>query len=85
MSQNKKAPAAGLILAGLAAFAYYKYSQMSSAEKATLVSDLKAKGQQLLDDYMPEQVKSMFAKEGHTPSTPQNAEPKFGEGGGYAN
>ena len=84
MNQNKKGPAGGLLLAGLAAFAYYKYSKMSSAEKENLVGDLKAKGQKLYDEYMPEQVKSMFAK-GHTPSTPANATPRFGEGSDYAN
>jgi hypothetical protein len=84
MTQNKKGPGGGLLLAGLAAFAYYKYSKMSSTEKENLVSDLKAKGQKLYDDYMPEQVKSMLAK-GYTPSTPSNATPKFGEGSDYAN
>ena len=84
MSQNKKGPAGGLLLAGLAAYAYYKYSKMSAEEKENLVRDLKAKGQKLYDEYMPEQVKSMFAK-GHTPSTPSNAEPRFGEGSSYAN
>jgi hypothetical protein len=84
MTQNKKGPGGGLLLAGLAAFAYYKYSKMSSEEKENLVSDLKAKGQKLYDDYMPEQVKSMLAK-GHTPSTPSNATPKFGTGSDYAN
>jgi len=83
MIQNKKVPAGGLLLAGLAAYAYYKYSKMSSEEKETLVSDLKEKGQKLYDDYMPEQVKSMFAK-GHTPSTPSNATPNFGVGSSYS-
>ena len=61
MLQNKKFPAAGLLLAGAAAFAYYKYSQMSESEKANLVNDLKEKGKKLFDQYMPE-VKNMFAK-----------------------
>ncbi|HEX8460301.1 MAG TPA: hypothetical protein VF623_02680 [Segetibacter sp.] len=84
MAQNKKAPAGGLLLAGLAAYAYYKYSKMTSEEKENLVGDLKAKGQKLYDEYMPEQVKTMFAK-GYTPSTPSNATPKYGEGSDYAN
>ena len=60
MLQNKKIPAAGLLLAGAAAFAYYKYSQMSETEKANLVNDLKEKGKKLFDQYMPE-IKNMFA------------------------
>jgi len=81
MIQNKKGPAGGLLLAGLAAYAYYKYSQMSSEEKENLVSDLKAKGQKFYDDYMPEQVKSMFAKS--TGTATADANPYFGEGSSY--
>jgi len=81
MLQNKKIPGGGLLLAGLAAFAYYKYSQMSSEEKENLVSELKAKGQKLYDDYMPEQVKNMFPK--NTGNTTASANPHFGEGSAY--
>jgi len=81
MTQNKKGPAGGLLLAGLAAYAYYKYSQMSSKEKENLVSDLKAKGQKLYDDYMPEQVKSMFPKS--TGAATADTNPYFGEGSSY--
>jgi hypothetical protein len=62
MLQNKRLSTGGLVLAGLAAFAYYKYSQMSDQEKTNLVGDLKEKGKKLYDQYMPEQVKNMFAK-----------------------
>ncbi len=51
-----------LIIAGLAAFAYYKYSKMSAQEKDSMVSGLKEKGQKLYDDYIPSNVKDVFAK-----------------------
>lgn len=75
---NKKLPAGTLLAAGLAAFAYYKYSKMSEEQKRTLVSDLKDKAQNLYDQYMPAEVKDIFTKKG-----PAGAESRFGEGGGY--
>ena len=66
MLQNSKIPKGGLLLAGIAAFAYYKYSKMSQEEKTNLVSGLKEKGQKLYDEYMPAQVKEMFATKGNT-------------------
>jgi hypothetical protein len=66
MLQNSRIPKGGLVLAGLAAFAYYKYSKMSQEEKSSLVSDLKEKGQKLYDQYMPSQVKDMFTQKGNT-------------------
>jgi hypothetical protein len=65
-SRKSKGATGGLILAGLAAFAYYKYSKMSQEEKTKLTSDLKDKGQKLYDQYMPAQVKDMFAQKGST-------------------
>ncbi|MGN6616992.1 MAG: hypothetical protein ACTHJ5_07420 [Ilyomonas sp.] len=53
-------PKGGLLLAGLAAFAYYKYSKMSDQEKRDLVNNLKDKGQKLYDQYMPEDLKKVF-------------------------
>jgi hypothetical protein len=52
----------GLILAGLAAYAYYKYNKMSPQEKEDLVGNLKEKGRKLVDQYLPENVKNMFSK-----------------------
>ncbi len=43
----------GLLIAGLAAFAYYKYSKMSPEQKRDLVGNLKAKGKKFLDQFMP--------------------------------
>ena len=82
MTQNKKLPAGGLLLAGIAALAYYKYSKMSSEEKENLVGDLKAKGQKLYDEYMPEKYKSMFSKT--TSGGTASANSHFGEGNAYS-
>ena len=67
-----------MLAAGLAAFAYYKYSKMSEEEKRALASNLKDKAQNLYDQYMPVEVKDIFEKKG-----PANAESRFGEGAGY--
>ncbi len=40
MATNRK----GLLLAGLAAFAYYKYSKMSPEQKKNLFSGIREKG-----------------------------------------
>ena len=45
--RNYSAPAGGLLLAGLAAFAYYKYSKLTTEEKQDLVSNLKERGKKL--------------------------------------
>ena len=62
MLQNSKLPKGGLLLAGLAAFAYYKYSKMSAEDKANLISGLKEKGQKLYEQYAPAEIKDLFAK-----------------------
>jgi len=79
MLQNKKLPTGGLILAGLAAFAYYKYSKMSEEQKRNLMSDLKEKGQKLYEQYVPEDVRNMMSGKGNT-----NTSSQFGEGSAYA-
>lgn len=80
MYNNKKvAGGAGTLLAaGLAAFAYYKYSKMSEEQKKKLTGDLKEKAQDLYDQYAPAELKDLFAKKATT-----NTESRFGEGGGY--
>ena len=45
------------VLAGAAAFAYYKYSKMSEAEKEDLVNNLKEKGKKIYDEYVPGNLK----------------------------
>ena len=62
MLQNRKVPKGGILLAGLAAFAYYRYSKMSEEQKRNLVSGIKEKGKKLYDQYMPTEIKSMLGK-----------------------
>ena len=57
---NTKLP--GLVLAGLAAYAYYKYSKMSADEKRNLVGGLKEKGKKLYDQYVPANLKNNVEK-----------------------
>ena len=45
----------GMLLAGAAAFAYYKYSKMSPEQKKDLVSGLKDKASKFLGGLMPNQ------------------------------
>jgi hypothetical protein len=75
-----------LLLAGLAAFAYYKYNKMSEDEKRNLVSGLKEKGQKLFDQYAPEELKSIFGNKGDTGNTGNTASSNthFGEGSAYS-
>lgn len=47
-----------LLLAGAAAFVYYKYSKMSESEKRDIVDKLKSKGKKIYDDYVPSDVKN---------------------------
>ncbi len=58
MTKNGKL--ATLALAGLAAYAYRKYSKMSPDQKENLASDLKEKGRGLVEKYVPENVRSLF-------------------------
>ena len=60
MLQNRKRPTGTLLLAGLAAFAYYKYSKMSDDQKKNLVGDLKEKGKRFYDDNVPDNIKNLF-------------------------
>ncbi len=77
MLQNRKG-STGLLLAGLAAFAYYKYSKMSEEEKQNLMSTLKEQGKKLYDQYAPEELKSVFSNKGNT-----SGNSNFGAGSGY--
>lgn len=49
---GKRGPGA-LILAGLAAFAYYKYNKMNSQQKKDLVDGLKEKGRKIFGSIIP--------------------------------
>jgi len=48
----------GIFLAALAAFAYYKYSKLTAEQKRDMMNKLKAKGQRLYDEYVPENIKN---------------------------
>lgn len=60
MIQNKKT--GSLLLAGLAAYAYYKYSKMSPEQKKDLTGNIKQKGKDLYDKYVPAEIKNLFEK-----------------------
>jgi len=62
MPRLKKIPKRTLILAGLAVFAYYKYSRMSEQQKKNLVSNLKKKSKKFYDEHMPANIKNLFTK-----------------------
>lgn len=76
--RNKKSSAASLLLAGAAAFAYYKYSKMSPDERKDLVSSLKQKGRDILNKYMP--GSSPAGMDTRTSTAPTE---RFGENSGY--
>ncbi len=59
---QKRMPKGSLLLAGLAAFAYYKYSKLSPEKKQDLTQTLKDKGQKLYDEYVPDELKNMLGK-----------------------
>jgi hypothetical protein len=54
----KKLP--GLLIAGVAAYIYYKYSKMSAGEKKEAINNIKQKGKQLFDQYIPGTLKQKF-------------------------
>lgn len=51
-----------LLLAGLAALAYYKYNKMTAEEKEKLSESFKETGKKILD-LLPVQLKSIFDKQ----------------------
>ncbi|MEO6820613.1 MAG: hypothetical protein ABI266_03595 [Ginsengibacter sp.] len=59
MTTNKKSNTP-LLVAGLAAFAYYKYKKMSPEEKDNLVSTVKQKGMDLYEKYIPQSIKDVI-------------------------
>ena len=49
-----------LVIAGLAAFAYYKYSRLSEEEKRNIVNDIKETGRNIMKEMIPEGIKSFL-------------------------
>ncbi|HEY0677855.1 MAG TPA: hypothetical protein VGD17_06200 [Chitinophagaceae bacterium] len=64
----------GLLLAGAAAFAYYKYSKMSPQQRKDLVGGLKDKATKIFGQFMP--------GEKQTAATTANGQ-HYGEGNQY--
>ena len=50
LTRNKKA--SGLVLIGLAAFAYYKYSRMTAEEKEHFLDTITSTGKNILGKFM---------------------------------
>jgi hypothetical protein len=63
----------GLLLAGVAAYAAYRFSKMSKSERKDMTDRVKAKGQKIYDEYVPGNVKNWFEKNKNTGNA--NAEP----------
>ena len=61
-----------LLLAGAAAFAYYKYSKMSEDQKRNLVGSIKDKGKRFYDEKVPQNLKDVFAKKNGAEATAFN-------------
>lgn len=80
MLKNRNSNSGSLLIAGLAAFAYYKFSKMTPDERRNLVDSLLAKGKKLVDDYVPADIKDKFMKQ-NTATAPSNSH--FGEGSDY--
>lgn len=57
--QLKRKSSAPLLLAGLAAFAYYKFNKMTPEKK----NELKNKGKDLVEKYVPQPLKNIFSSE----------------------
>lgn len=49
-----------LVIAGIAAFAYYKYSKMTTEEKRVISNDIKEIGGKILKEFIPEQIKTFL-------------------------
>lgn len=50
-----------LLLAGLAAYAYYRYNNMSAAEKENITNKIKETGRKLSDN-LPSELKDLLGK-----------------------
>jgi hypothetical protein len=66
-----------LLLAGAAAYAYYKYSKMTPEQRKSFVGNLKQKGKDLMDEYMPGSMRSGFN------NATAAANDRFGDGNDY--
>ena len=53
-------PKGSLLLAGLAAYAYYKYSKMTPEQKRDITDKLKGQAKKVYDQFVPQNVKDQF-------------------------
>lgn len=49
-----------LVIAGLAAYAYYKYSKLSADEKTKIVNDIKETGRNVIKELIPDEIKGFI-------------------------
>lgn len=49
-----------LVVAGLAAFAYWRYSKMTVQEKEKIQADIKDIGEKVIKELLPEGIKSLL-------------------------
>jgi len=49
-----------LVIAGLAAFAYYKYSRLTREEKNKIVEDLRDTGRNIIHELIPKEVRGFI-------------------------
>lgn len=49
-----------LVIAGILALAYYKYSKMTSEDKEAIAADIKEIGVNVLKELIPAQIKSFL-------------------------
>ncbi len=63
----RKGPGLGtMLLAGAAAYAYYKYTKMSEVEKQNMMSNWKERGRKFYDEKVPQNVKNMFGQQANS-------------------
>lgn len=51
-----------LLLAGVAAYGFYKYNKLTETQKRELADNLKQKGKKLYDQYVPDNLKKELGK-----------------------
>ncbi len=49
-----------LVIAGLAAFAYYKYSKLTTEEKNKIVDDIRETGRNIINELVPKEIKGFI-------------------------
>lgn len=73
LMNNRKT--SGLILGGLAAYAFYRYSKMTPEQKSKLTDTLKEKGRSLMDQFMPGGLKNNTGSDGRNQTMTESSMP----------